>query len=165
MAFLQYFKSMLSIRFDHKNSFKVFWDNAMTSRYYEEKLSALRLKQCYEIAPRRVQQYLEAEINHVLDRTRPEDHLLELGCGYGRVLPPLAEKAGFVIGIDTSHPNLLLGQETTSSGNPSALPNPEERSSSQVIPINFGITDWNGSSSSPMPDSSEKSTLKKQATV
>ncbi len=115
MAFLQYFKSILSIRVDHKNLFKVFWDNAMTSRYYSKKLSALRLKQCYEIAPPRVRQYLEAEINHILDRTRPGDHVLELGCGYGRVLLPLAEKVGFVIGIDTSYPNLLLGRQTISS--------------------------------------------------
>jgi hypothetical protein len=31
--------------------------------YYSEKLSAERLKKCYDIAPSRVRQYLDAEIS------------------------------------------------------------------------------------------------------
>jgi len=42
-------------------------------RYYNEKLSADKLKSCYEIAPPRIQQYLEAEVNHVLKKINPED--------------------------------------------------------------------------------------------
>lgn len=82
------------------------------SDYYSERLSAERLKCCYEIAPSRVRQYLEAEVNHVLRKIRPGDSVLELGCGYGRILPRLAERAELLIGIDTSLASLLLGRET-----------------------------------------------------
>lgn len=79
--------------------------------YYTDRLSARRLKQCYEIAPPRVQQYLEAEVNHVLQKILSEHVVLELGCGYGRILPQLAGKARSVIGIDISLSSLLLGRE------------------------------------------------------
>ena len=82
----------------------------MTS-YYEEKLAAERLKQCYEIAPPRVQQYLEAEVAHVLEKIHTGDEVLELGCGYGRILPSLAQKAGTVIGIDTSLASLAMASQ------------------------------------------------------
>ena len=82
----------------------------MTS-YYEDKLSAERLKRCYEIAPPRVQQYLEAEVAHVLERIRAGDTVLELGCGYGRIIPSLAQKAGTVIGIDTSLASLAMAKQ------------------------------------------------------
>ncbi len=85
------------------------------SDYYSDKLSAERLKQAYEIAPQRIRQYLEAEVNHVLQRIRPGDVILELGCGYGRIIPQIAKKAGYVIGIDTSYVSLVLGQEMLSS--------------------------------------------------
>ncbi len=80
--------------------------------YYEDRLSAERLKRCYEIAPPRVQEYLEAETEHVLRKTRAGDTVLELGCGYGRVLLKLARKAGWIFGIDTSLASLKLGLET-----------------------------------------------------
>jgi len=70
--------------------------------YYSEKLSAERLKRCYEIAPPRVQQYLQAEVDYVLGQVKPGSTVLELGCGYGRVLGSLAGVAGTTIGIDTS---------------------------------------------------------------
>lgn len=82
-------------------------------KYYDEKLSANKLKRCYEIAPPRIQQYLEAEVNYVSDKINPGDSVLELGCGYGRILPSLAQKAGLVIGIDTSLQSLALAKETT----------------------------------------------------
>ncbi|MBL7073812.1 class I SAM-dependent methyltransferase [candidate division KSB1 bacterium] len=78
--------------------------------YYNDKLSAERLKRCYEIAPPRVRQYLKAEVNYVLRKIRPGDMVLELGCGYGRILSRLAQKSGWVIGIDTSLASLLLGR-------------------------------------------------------
>jgi len=83
--------------------------------YYIEKLSAERLKICYEIAPHRVKQYLEAELNHVLDSIHANDLVLELGCGYGRILPALAAKARCTIGVDTSFSSLLLGRNMLSS--------------------------------------------------
>lgn len=79
-------------------------------RYYTDKLAAQLLQRCYQIAPSRVQQYLDAEIQHVLKKIHPFDIILELGCGYGRVLEKLAEKARVAVGIDTSRASLELGQ-------------------------------------------------------
>jgi SAM-dependent methyltransferase len=74
--------------------------------YYDCNLSAERLQLVYGLAPPRVKQYLEAEISFVLERIRPSDIVLELGCGYGRVLKRLATKAKRVFGIDTSEASL-----------------------------------------------------------
>jgi len=79
--------------------------------YYAQKLSAERLRRCYEIAPPRVQQYLRAEIEFVMDRIGAADSVLELGCGYGRVLQRLLAKARLVVGVDTSRASLLLAKE------------------------------------------------------
>lgn len=79
--------------------------------YYTKKLSAWRLRKCYEVAPVRVKRYLEAEIEFVWDRLEPSDLLLELGCGYGRVLQKLAVKTRGVVGIDTSFDSLQLARE------------------------------------------------------
>ena len=79
--------------------------------YYSEKLTAERLKQVYEIAPPRVKKYFEAEVNYILQNIHPDNLVLELGCGYGRILPPLAKAARTVIGIDTSFSSLSLGKE------------------------------------------------------
>ena len=81
------------------------------NNYYSDKLSAERLRLCYEIAPPRVKQYLDTEIEFVVDKLNSSDHILELGCGYGRVLKRLAPKANSVTGIDTSHKSLLLAQK------------------------------------------------------
>lgn len=89
----------------------------MTS-YYREKLSGVRLRRCYEIASRRVQQYLEAEIQHVLSRLRPTDSVLELGCGCGRVVRRLAQVAARVVGIDTSEESLALARISAGRGCP-----------------------------------------------
>ncbi|MBA7595940.1 hypothetical protein ES703_02907 [subsurface metagenome] len=85
------------------------------SSYYKDKLSADWLKRCYEIATPRVRQYLEAEIGHVLEKINVGDTVLELGCGYGRVLSRLMHKAGLVIGIDTALNSLFLGWEMLGS--------------------------------------------------
>jgi ubiquinone/menaquinone biosynthesis C-methylase UbiE len=77
--------------------------------YYKDKLSADKLFQCYKIAPPRVRQYFKEEINYVLKKIKKENLVLDLGCGYGRVIPAIAKKAGSVIGIDTSLPSLNLG--------------------------------------------------------
>jgi ubiquinone/menaquinone biosynthesis C-methylase UbiE len=80
--------------------------------YYSQNLSAEKLRLCYEIAPRRVKQYLEAEIAFVLEKIGPSDLVLELGCGYGRVLQNMISKTKTVVGIDTSYASLLLAQRT-----------------------------------------------------
>jgi 2-polyprenyl-6-hydroxyphenyl methylase/3-demethylubiquinone-9 3-methyltransferase len=78
--------------------------------YYSTKLAAHRLRRVYEIASPRVQQYLRAEIDFVLQRVKPHDRVLELGCGYGRVLQELTVKTKPVFGIDTSPESLRLAK-------------------------------------------------------
>ncbi len=80
------------------------------NNYYSDKLSAIQLRKCYQIAPPRVQQYLNSEIQYVLDKIKPSDKVLELGCGYGRVLQSLCEKAKGVVGIDISKSSLELAK-------------------------------------------------------
>lgn len=84
--------------------------------YYARKLSGERLKRCYEVASPRVQRYLDAEIAHVRSRLRPEDAVLELGCGYGRVAVCLAETARRVVGIDTAEESLGLARAMSGPG-------------------------------------------------
>ncbi|MFQ5583842.1 MAG: class I SAM-dependent methyltransferase, partial [Calditrichia bacterium] len=70
-----------------------------------------RLRLCYEIAPQRVKQYLKAEIEFVLEQIHASDLVLELGCGYGRILQHLIRKVKMVVGIDTSPGSLKLAKE------------------------------------------------------
>ncbi|MBD3290649.1 methyltransferase domain-containing protein [candidate division KSB1 bacterium] len=83
--------------------------------YYSESLHSLRLQKCYDIAPHRVQQYLDAEIRFVADKIKPDDSVLELGCGYGRVIHRLSEKAGMITGIDISEENILYAKKLCSA--------------------------------------------------
>jgi 2-polyprenyl-6-hydroxyphenyl methylase/3-demethylubiquinone-9 3-methyltransferase len=82
--------------------------------YYAERLSGSRLKQCYDIAAPRIIQYLDAELSHVLEQLDGGHSVLELGCGYGRILGDLAQKARFVVGIDISLESLQLGRNRLS---------------------------------------------------
>ena len=82
-----------------------------SDEYYKEILAAENLKKCYDIAPIRINQYLDAEINFVLEKISRNDVVLELGCGYGRVLSELAGKAKKVIGIDNSPSSIMLGKQ------------------------------------------------------
>lgn len=76
--------------------------------YYARKLSAERLRRCYALASQRVQRYLLAEIECVLERITPEHRVLELGCGYGRVLQNVAQHTKVVVGIDTAFDSLIV---------------------------------------------------------
>jgi hypothetical protein len=58
----------------------------MASGYYSARLAGERLRLAYELAPPRVRQYLEAEIQHVASQLPTGARVLELSCGYGRVL-------------------------------------------------------------------------------
>ena len=80
------------------------------TNYYAAQLSGDRLQRCYELAPPRVQQYLEREILHVLEWIGPDDAVLELGCGYGRVTVRLAERARSVVGVDVAEESLSLAR-------------------------------------------------------
>ena len=79
--------------------------------YYDEKLSAERLRRVYEVATPRVRRYLEAEIEHVASFLKSGDAVLETGCGYGRALTRLADATGRAFGIDTSFASLIMATE------------------------------------------------------
>jgi 2-polyprenyl-6-hydroxyphenyl methylase/3-demethylubiquinone-9 3-methyltransferase len=89
------------------------------TRYYSQNLSSHRLQAVYDLAPPATQAYLEAEIAFVLERIRPNSSVLELGCGYGRVLERLLPTAGRVTGIDNSPANIKYAVEFL-GGNPKA---------------------------------------------
>jgi 2-polyprenyl-6-hydroxyphenyl methylase/3-demethylubiquinone-9 3-methyltransferase len=80
------------------------------SGYYAKKLAAERLELVYTIASPRIRQYLDAEIDHVVGQIRSHDIILELGCGYGRVLERLTTNVGVAIGVDTSIESLSYGR-------------------------------------------------------
>jgi SAM-dependent methyltransferase len=90
----------------------------MMDNYYAQKLSAGRLRLCYDAAPPRIQQYLQAEIEFVLPKIKSLDSVLELGCGYGRVLRHLMRKAKTVVGIDRSDASLRLARAELGGGPP-----------------------------------------------
>lgn len=90
-------------------------------RYYAETLSAERLLSCYELAPPRVRRYLQAESEFVLERVRPGARVLELGCGYGRVLIRLLERTGAVVGIDNAAASLRLARRRLGEDSPCRL--------------------------------------------
>jgi 2-polyprenyl-6-hydroxyphenyl methylase/3-demethylubiquinone-9 3-methyltransferase len=69
------------------------------------------LKQVYDLAPDPVKRYLSAEIAYVRARMPPGGRLLELGCGYGRVLKELAPRAGVLAGIDSSLASLRMAKD------------------------------------------------------
>ncbi len=82
--------------------------------YYSTTLSAERLKRCYDIAPERTKQYLESEIQYVLSHMDSCDTVLELGCGYGRLLSRMAERCRMLVGIDTSYDSLRMAIDSLS---------------------------------------------------
>jgi 2-polyprenyl-6-hydroxyphenyl methylase/3-demethylubiquinone-9 3-methyltransferase len=79
--------------------------------YYSQRLSAERLKRCYEVAPPRTRQYLEAEIQHVIEKLSINDVVLELGCGFARFLSRLDVNASKLVGIDSSFPSLVMAHQ------------------------------------------------------
>lgn len=79
--------------------------------YYSRKLAADRLRRCYEIAPPSARAYLRGEIDHVASRLVRSDLVLELGCGYGRVLAELADRVQVAWGVDTSLESLRTARE------------------------------------------------------
>jgi SAM-dependent methyltransferase len=79
--------------------------------YYTDQLAAERLRACYDLAPPRIRAYLKAEIEFVLARTTSSMRILELGCGYGRVLERLLPRVRMAFGIDTSPSSLRMALE------------------------------------------------------
>jgi SAM-dependent methyltransferase len=79
--------------------------------YYENILSARKLERVYALAPPRIRRYLDAEVRYILGHIPKRSVVLELGCGYGRILPKLAGRSRILVGIDTSQPSLRRGRE------------------------------------------------------
>jgi SAM-dependent methyltransferase len=78
--------------------------------YYKDRLFADKLLKCYEIAPSRIVQYLDAEIQFVIASVRGADLVLELGCGYGRVLKAVSSFVSMIVGNDVSKASLELAK-------------------------------------------------------
>jgi len=78
--------------------------------YYKDRLSANKLLKCYEIAPPRIKQYLDAEIQFVVNNVRGADLVLELGCGYCRVLKAVSPFVSMIVGNDISKGSLELAK-------------------------------------------------------
>ena len=80
------------------------------STYYKDKLSASKLLKCYEAATPRIKQYLEAEIQFVISNVRNANLVLELGCGYGRVMRAVSPFVSMILGVDISRASLELAK-------------------------------------------------------
>lgn len=74
--------------------------------YYKDNLSGKRLEACYKLASQRIHQYLNAETQHIISKLNPKDTILELGCGYGRVVFQIDPYVGDITGIDSSPENI-----------------------------------------------------------
>jgi 2-polyprenyl-6-hydroxyphenyl methylase/3-demethylubiquinone-9 3-methyltransferase len=63
-----------------------------------------------------VQGYLKAEIDFILGSVTPGLRVLELGCGYGRVLAALVPSGAWLVGIDLSLSSLALAKHERRPG-------------------------------------------------
>jgi 2-polyprenyl-6-hydroxyphenyl methylase/3-demethylubiquinone-9 3-methyltransferase len=90
----------------------------MPGDYYSTRLAGERLRRCYELAPPRVRQYLASEIEFVLESLPPGAMVLELGCGYGRVLEPLRARARLAIGVDIALGSLAVVRRCSAVSSP-----------------------------------------------
>ncbi|MEE8340990.1 MAG: class I SAM-dependent methyltransferase, partial [Candidatus Neomarinimicrobiota bacterium] len=79
--------------------------------YYSNSLNTDKLLKCYQVAPKRIQQYLDAELQFVIDKIDQNDIVLDLGCGYGRVSAKIAQKAKMMVGIDLAEDNIRFAKE------------------------------------------------------
>jgi len=81
----------------------------MQRNYYANQLNAEKLRKVYALAGPRVRQYLQAEIDLLAAMAGSGDQVLELGCGYGRVL---SRVGGHGVGVDLSLDSLELARST-----------------------------------------------------
>ena len=84
---------------------------AMTQNYYAQNLNSTKLFQVYDTNIPRVQQYLNTEIDFVKSNIKNDDRVLEIGCGYGRILKRLSAAKVFFTGIDISAESIKFGKE------------------------------------------------------
>jgi len=65
--------------------------------------------------PKLIQEFLDGETNFIKKQIVSNKKILEIGCGYGRLLGILSEKAKEVVGIDFSKRMVDLAKEKLSS--------------------------------------------------
>lgn len=78
--------------------------------YYIDNLSGNHLHRVYQLADDAVKNYLQGEIDYFKSRIKPGDRVLELGCGYGRIIKEIAEPSHHTVGIDNAPGNLDLAR-------------------------------------------------------
>ena len=79
--------------------------------YYIDNLSGNHLQRAYALADAAVTAYLQGEIDYLRECIKPGNRVLELGCGYGRVVKALAADSHSIVGIDNAPGNLKLARE------------------------------------------------------
>ncbi|MEW5996970.1 MAG: class I SAM-dependent methyltransferase [Candidatus Micrarchaeota archaeon] len=73
--------------------------------------------------PKLIQDFLDGEIGFVEEHIRPGKKILEIGCGYGRLMRVLSKNAKKVVGIDFSKRMVgLAGKNLSDAGNVEILP-------------------------------------------
>ncbi len=83
----------------------------MENNYYDQSLNAVKLYQVYQTKIDRVEQFLSAEIKFVREQLNQNEHILELGAGYGRIMKELAPAVASITGIDISQGSVEFGRE------------------------------------------------------
>ncbi len=79
--------------------------------YYIDNLSGNNLHRVYSLADEPVKAYLQGEIDYCRERISPGDRVLELGCGYGRIIKALAGEAHVMEGIDNAPGNIKFAND------------------------------------------------------
>ncbi|MGF7108491.1 class I SAM-dependent methyltransferase [Treponema pedis] len=79
--------------------------------YYAVNLNSQKLLQVYDTAIPRIKRYLNEEINFVKKQLTGKESVLEIACGYGRILKELSPFAAHFTGIDISKDSIQFGQE------------------------------------------------------
>ena len=79
--------------------------------YYAQNLNAQKLFRVYDTDLPRVRQYLNEEINFIKRNLTGAESVLEVGCGYGRILKELSPYAKRLIGIDISEDSVAFAKE------------------------------------------------------
>lgn len=64
--------------------------------------------------PKLIQEFLDGEINFLKSYIKDKKDILEVGCGYGRLIKVLAPKSKKITGIDFSEPLLMRAKKNLS---------------------------------------------------
>ena len=79
--------------------------------YYSQSMNATKLYSVYQTDIERVRQYLDREIEFVQGQLSPDNIVLEMGAGYGRIMKRLSPGVKFIYGLDISESPAAFGQK------------------------------------------------------